>query len=87
MEYKDDWDCNAYWKEDKELQTALNKYLTSKGFSLPDNVQYSTGIDFVAVMVDDFEILAVCLPPISDYYIEETKYTHRFLRATSQVGA
>ena len=80
-------DYNTYWKEDKELQIALNKYLTSKGLSLPDNVRYSPGIDFVAVMVDDFEILAVCLPPVSDYNVQETKYTHRFLRATAQVGA
>ena len=87
MENKDYLDCNTYWKEHKGVQAALNKYLTSKGLSLPDNVQYSTGIDFVAVMVDDFEILDVCLPPVSNYNVRETKYTHRFLRATAQVGA
>ena len=80
-------DYDTYWRKHKDLQTALKKYLDRNGLVLPDNVRFSTGIDFVAVMVDEFSVLDICLPPVSDYLVEETEYTHRFLRTVEKASA
>jgi hypothetical protein len=71
------------WRKDEDLQNALRAYLTDRGFIMPENVRYVSGIDFVALKVQAHTILRISLPPMSDYEVEETNYTHRYLRKTA----
>ena len=68
------------YKKDKELQKAIQTYLIERGLELCDNVVYEPGIDFVGVFVEDNMVLSIGLPPVSNYSIEETKYTDIYLR-------
>ena len=68
------------WKEHKELQEALQAYLTKHDLVLPDDAVYKSGIDCVGVFVQDVVVFHVCLPPPSNYEVEETEHTDKYLR-------
>jgi len=68
------------WKEHEELQKAVHTYLSEHGLILNSAVVYESGIDCVYILIQDNPVLIVGLPPVSNYDIEETEYTERFLR-------
>ena len=67
------------WKIHKDLQTALSVWLNDRNLSLPEKETYQSGIDCVGIFVDGNLILSINLPPLSNYEIEETKHTHKYL--------
>ena len=68
------------WKDHKELQGALQAYLTEHDLTLPYNTRYESGIDCVAVIVQDDPVLIIGLPPVSNYHVRETEHTDKYLR-------
>jgi len=72
-------------EENPKVTEAVNKYLSAKGLSLPDNAKYEYVIDGVYVCVDDYPVLVIGLPPVSDYPVHETKHTSTLLRAKKAV--
>ena len=69
------------WKEHKELQQALQTYLSKHNLMLSGSVVYESGIDCVYVIVQDNPVFIVGLPPVSNYPVRETEYTDKYLRA------
>jgi len=67
--------------EDKKLQAAIRDYTEKHGLRLPDNAEYSPGIDFVELLIGDESVLCVYLPPVSNYTIHETEHTSKYLPA------
>lgn len=72
--------------EDKKLQSAIHDYTEKHGLYLPDNIEYSPGIDFVELLIDDESVLCVCLPPVSNYLIRETEHTYKYLRTKQPIA-
>ena len=72
-----DWQIKC--KENEELQSAIKKYLTEHDLVLPDGFTYSFGIDYTSIRVDGFDVLIVGQPPTSNYEIEETEHTYKYL--------
>ena len=68
------------WKEHNEFQQALRIHLSNRGFTLNDDETYQSGIDCVGVFVENKLVLSVGLPPVSNYEIEETEHTSKYLR-------
>ena len=68
------------WKDDKELQEALQAYLTERDLILPDDVEYESSIDCVLVMAQDKPIFIIGLPPVSNYTVRETMHTAKYLK-------
>ena len=67
-------------EENPELMVAVNDYLVKKGLSLPDNAKFGYMIDGVYIDVEHNTVLIVGLPPVSNYEIEETEQTSKYLR-------
>ena len=74
------------YSKDENLQSSLLHYLAEKGIDLPSNVKFYPGIDFVGVYVHDLCVLMVSLPPISNYIVDETEHTDKYLRKPAQVA-
>ena len=74
------------WKEHKELQEALQAYLAEHDLVLPDNTRYESGIDCVAVIVQDVVIFWIGLPPPSEYEVKKTEHTDKYLRSYMAVA-
>jgi len=72
--------------ENEKMQEAIQKYVEEHDLYLPQNITYSFGIDFYDVRVDDKPVLIVSLPPMSDYEIEETKFTRRYLHRVAKTA-
>ena len=72
-----DWQIKC--KENKDLQNAIKKYLTEHDLVMPDGVSYGFGIDFTTVKVDGVKVLIIGQPPTSNYEIEVTEHTHKYL--------
>ena len=68
------------WKEHKELQEALQAYLVEHDLVLPDDAEYESSIDCVAVVVQDDVVFWIGLPPPSNYEVDETEHTDKHLR-------
>ena len=58
------------WKEHEDLQKALQTYLTEHDLILPDNTRYESGIDCVAVIVQNDPVFFIGLPPPSNYEVD-----------------
>ena len=67
-------------KKDKKLQNAVNVYLSENDLKLNDNAEYEAGIDFVSIEIEGVPVLEVNLPPVSNYLVQETEYTDKYLR-------
>ena len=67
-------------KEDVELQQALKNYLSEHGLHLPSDFEFNVCIDGVDVCIEGHSILEIGLPPVSNYSIDETEYTDKYLR-------
>jgi hypothetical protein len=67
-------------EEDPELMKAVNEYLSANGLSLPDDVRFAYGIDCVIILKDKNHLLRIGLPPVSNYPVEETEHTDKYLR-------
>ena len=74
------------WKEHEELQDALQAYLTEHDLILPDNTRYESGIDCVAVIVQDDPVFIIGLPPPSNYKVKETEHTGKYLRVPRTIA-
>ena len=68
------------WKEHKELQEAVKNYLIEYDLGLEHQFEYDPIIDGVYVCVSGHPVLLVGLPPVSNYSIDETEYTDKYLR-------
>lgn len=74
------------WKEEKDFQDALQAYLREHDLVLLDDAVYESGIDCVGVFVQDVPVLIVGLPPPSNYRVEETEHTDKYLRTPVAVA-
>lgn len=74
------------WKEHKEFQQALQAHLSKRGFLLNGNEVYTSGIDCVFVRVQGETVFIVGLPPVSNYPVEETEYTVKYLRTIHDIA-
>ena len=68
------------WNEHKELQEALQAYLTKHDLILPNDAEYESSIDCVFVVVQDDPVFIIGLPPPSNYNVKETEHTNKHLR-------
>ena len=66
-------------EEDPKAMKALNDYLFAQGLSLPDNATYEYIIDGIYVCVEDHPVLVIGLPPVSNYPVEKTEYTGKYI--------
>ena len=66
-------------KKDEKLQEAVCSYLSEHNMTLSSNAEYIAGIDCVQIRIGDIPVLEVNLPPVSDYSIDETEYTRKYL--------
>ena len=71
-------------KNNIDLQYAISSYAKKHNLILPDNLTYEFGIDYFDVRVDDTPVLIVSLPPISNYFVEETEHTRRLLKSSHE---
>ena len=67
-------------KEDKKVQSAVQKYLLAMGLTVDGETEFLAGIDHVCVRVNGVPVLAIGLPPVSNYLVEETEHTRKYLR-------
>ena len=74
------------YKQDKELQKAIQIYLSERGLVLSDDAVYVPGIDCVGVFIENNLVLSIGLPPVSNYPVRETKYTDKYLRTGKSVA-
>ena len=74
------------WKTHKDLQQALRTHLSIRGWVLDDNIEYESGIDCVFVMLGGNPVFIVGLPPLSNYEVEETEHTDRYLRPQTSIA-
>ena len=70
----------------KDIQQALQFYLTENGLALTGHEKFSWGIDFVSVRVHGVLVLTIGLPPVTDYEIDETEHTRKYLRVAKPVA-
>jgi hypothetical protein len=77
---------NIYWKEHQELQQALKKYTMAHGLELSGDESYGSGIDCVFVYIDKKPVFIIGLPPVSNYPVDETEYTNKYLRPVEAVA-
>ena len=73
-------------KNDKNIQNAVQAYLSERNLTLSDDAEYEAGIDYVSIEICGVPVLEVNLPPVSNYSIDETKYTYMYLRAKEPVA-
>ena len=71
-------------KNNQDFQNAILNYTKANNLVLPDNITYSAGIDFFDVRVNNIPVLIVCLPPVSNYEVEETVHTRRLLKSSHE---
>ncbi|MCL2107850.1 MAG: hypothetical protein FWH20_00700 [Oscillospiraceae bacterium] len=71
-------------KEDQELMRSLQNYLKTNNLYLEPHALFEWGIDCVGVFVNGNVVLNIGLPPVSNYLIEETEYTGRYMRQREQ---
>lgn len=74
------------WKEHKELQRALQAYLHEKNLILNGEEVYQSGIDCVGIFIDNHIVLSIGLPPVSNYPVQETQYTDKYLRTINAIA-
>jgi hypothetical protein len=67
-------------EDDENVMKALNNYLSINGRILPNNAFLTWGIDFVGVRIDDYTVLRIGLPPVSNYPVRETEHTDKYLK-------
>jgi len=77
-----DWDP----KKDDHIQNAVKSFLRENNMILGEEAEYHPGIDYVSVKVNGDSVLIINLPPMSDYEVEETEHTDRYLRARELVA-
>ena len=75
------------WKPetDKNIQIAINSYLKNIGYEFTGSVSYSTIIDGVIVFDSGNAVFVVGLPPVSNYFVRETKNAKEYLTPLRQV--
>ena len=74
-------------KKDDKLQHALQNYLSQRGLVMSDKAKYDVIIDGVDITIDGFVVLEIGLPPVSDYSINETEFTNKFLKPANTLVA
>jgi len=73
-------------EEEPEVVKAVNAYLQKHGLVLPRDARFGYIIDGVYVYVEEHPVLCVGLPPVSNYPVDETEYTNKYLRAYEAVA-
>ena len=68
-------------KEDKKVQAALVSYAQKHDLELRNDMVYEIIIDGIQIRVEDHVVLIMGLHPMSNYAIDETKYTDKYLRS------
>ena len=74
------------WKEHKELQHALQRYLSENNLALSGEETYESSIDCVFVVINNDPVFIIGVPPVSYYPVQETEYTDKYLRPTKAVA-
>ena len=67
-------------EDDQRAMKAISDYLSIRGLYLPNNIKYEYVIDGIYALVDDCPVLMIGLPPVSNYPVEETEHTRKYLR-------
>jgi hypothetical protein len=67
-------------EENPCLMKAVDDYLNAKGLFLPANAKYEYIIDGVFISVNGLPVLTVGLPPVSNYPVDETEHTYKYLK-------
>ena len=78
--------CHNELKNNDDLNKAVNEYTNKHGLSLPDTALYVPGIDFVSIEINGVSVLIINLPPVSNYSIDETEHTSRYLRSAKALA-
>ena len=73
-------------KQDKKLQEAVCSYLSEHNMTLSSNATYIAGIDCVQIRIGGVPVLEVNLPPMSDYVVEKTEHTDKYLRKKNPIA-
>jgi hypothetical protein len=74
------WD-EFKWEDYTEFQQALKAHLLRRNMRLDADFVFEFGIDCVFVYVEDKPVFIVNLPPMSNYSVDETEYTDRYMWA------
>ena len=74
------------WNEHRELQKALQDYLLDHEIELRGTETYESGIDCVFVCIEGDPVLIIGLPPVSNYTVNETEFTNKYLRTGKLVA-
>ena len=74
-------------KEDNNVQKAVYTYLHEHGLVLPETAKYEVIIDGVDIKIDNNVVLEVNLPPVSNYTIDETEHTRKYLKPKAESAA
>ena len=72
--------------KDEKLLAAVQAYLDGQGLLLYGDARFVAGIDYVALKIGDHAVLRIGLPPVSNYVIDETEHTSRYLRPINSVA-
>ena len=70
----------------QDIERRNNELYEKKGYVLPDVAEYISGIDCVKIQVEQKPVLIVSLPPVSNYDIEETEHTGKYLCSSGTVA-
>jgi len=73
-------------KKDKEIQQSISAYLSTHGITLDADAEYVPGVDYVEIRIGNIPVLWIGLPPLSDYSVNETEYTDKYLRSKKQTA-
>jgi len=73
-------------EDDQRAMKAISDYLSVRGLYFPDNVKFEYVIDGIYALIDDYPILMIGLPPVSNYPVEETEHARKYLRAKLPVA-
>jgi len=77
---------NNEFKNDINLQNAIRQYAKKYNLLLPKNLRYFPSIDCVYVYLHDKPVLIISLPPVSNYIVDETEYTDKYLKQTETIA-
>ena len=63
-----------------DIQKAYWSYLADNNIAFSGEVTFMPGIDHIAVEIGDDVVLRIGVPPTSNYEVERTEHTDKYLR-------
>ena len=73
-------------RNDRELQRVICNYLSTHDLALPENIKYSFGIDFYAILINDDPVLIIVQPPGANYKVYDTEHTFKYLKKIAKTA-